>query len=370
MEYHNLKKTFLFLMSIFSLTACSKIIDIVTDTETTIADTSLPIVENATELPIISVENNLDERTLIENVINDQRELYKLGFITHSFTNMNTSIVYYPLNDTFGYSATYIIPNTQTSFTFEAGTSFNHSHYDSIVDQLAIKQHINNPYVPLLYGKYHDELAEDYHIAGQDNDTTYMLQIGSEEEGFSEEIVRLIGESLRTEAKGAFDPMYDHFSVPLEHIKLPSLNEQRVAIQDIHLSINTIHDTSDIFITYLLSEEDTITYQIQDTEPLLEKATNKGDTITLKDGTKVKQFERKSKEQIFQWYDETNYYTMTVALKDTTIIQPDEIIEIIESAHKDTRTFNDEQFFQPMSEYPKETGPDKQLVDMLENMNK
>lgn len=356
-------------MSIFSLTACSKIIDIVTDTETKIEDTGLPIAENASELPITSVENNLDERSLLEEAIKQQHELHKLGFITNSFTDMNTAFVYYPLHDTFGYSATYEIPNTQTSFTFEGGTSFNHSHYESIVDKFAFKQQINNPYISLLYGKFNDELDEDYYIVGHDNNMTYILQIGSEEEGFSEEIVRLIGESLRSEVEGAFDPLYNNFSIPLSDIKLPSLNEQRVAIQDIHLSVNTIRDTSNIFMTYLLSEEDTITYQIASTEPQIEKSNKKASTITLNNGTKVNQFETKSKEQIFQWDDGTNYYTMTVMLKDDTIIQSDEIIEIIESAQKDTRTFDDEQFFQSLSEHPKKTDIDKQLLNMLEDLN-
>src|SRR5690625_3955221 len=91
-------------MIMLLMTYCDQVEEVFTDSEETFEEIGLPIEDNANELPFITDEDYLDERTMLERGLEQQRELYKIGFLTNDFNNAGTYIVYYPLDKTFGYS--------------------------------------------------------------------------------------------------------------------------------------------------------------------------------------------------------------------------------------------------------------------------
>src|SRR5690625_5853557 len=105
-------------MSLMTLDKSDQINDVVTAPEEKIDKIGLPIDEDAIDLPVISDEHPVDERAMLEKGLEKQRDLYKLGFVSNDFKHLKTDIVYYPLDDTFGDSSAYQVPNNKTFFKF------------------------------------------------------------------------------------------------------------------------------------------------------------------------------------------------------------------------------------------------------------
>lgn len=332
----------------------------------------LPIDDEANELPIISEEHSLDERAMLDNAIEKQRHLYKPGFISDAFDSVSTYIVYYPLDKTFGYSSMYRMPYEQVSFKLEAGTSFEASLYDSMVDSFVNPMEINHDTLQMMYGEYIEKSTGDYYVTATDEDTTYILQIGSEEEGYTEDIVRQMGATLRTEEDGAYDPFYQQFDLNLDKVKFPEVNEQRAVIHDASVSVVGLDGESEINITYMFSEQDTIVYHIQNTEFSFDDSYEKVSTFTLSDGTEVNEYviDSNDKQHFFHWMDREYDYTITASLENTDIIDTEDMQQMIESAINDERVFENKTLLQPINKLPERTKAENNLIELLEDMNK
>ena len=358
-------------MSLLILAKCDQINDVVTAPEEKIDNIGLPIDEDAIDLPVISDEHPLDERAMLEKGLEKQRDLYKLGFVSNDFKHLKTDIVYYPLDDTFGYSSAYQVPNNQTFFKFEAGTSFESSLYDSMMDSFVEPNEIQHETLQMMYGEYIEEATGDYYIIAKEDDLTYIMQTGSKDEGYTEEIMEKIGATFRSENDGAFDPFYQHFSLDLSKIKFPKMNEDRVAIHDTKVSV---HETaaSEIQITYMLSEQDTIEYQINDTKTSLKDEYKEVDTSRILKDLNVTEYKSNENDNhhLFHWTDEDYEYTLAVTLQNEDIIENEEIYEIIESATQDERSFEHKEIFDAINEMPKRTKAEKSLTKLLKNINK
>lgn len=359
-------------MIMLLMTSCDQVKEVLTDSEETFEEIGLPIEDNANELPFITDEDYLDERTMLERGLEQQRELYKLGFLTNDFNNAGTYIVYYPLDKTFGYSSMYRIPNSHVSFKFEAGTSFEASLYHAMIDQFVNPKEITIDTLQLTYGKYLHESNGEYYVMTKDEETTYLVQAGSETEGYTEEIVQYLGESLQTEEDGAYDPFYQYFSLDIDKLRFPTVNDRRVAIHDASVSVVGVDEQSQVSITYMLSELDSIVYRIGDTEPSLNEEYAVKDELTITDGISVTEYEHEENKShhFFHWMDDSYHYTMEVKLDNEDIIKTAEIHDMIESAIQDGRSFENPALFQPLNEMPNQTKDEKNFINLLENMHK
>lgn len=355
------------LISMLFLTACDQVKEILNEPEETFEDIGLPIDENASELPIINDEYPLDERMMLEQGLEKQRALYKLGLFSNDINHVRTYIVYYPLEDTFGYSSMYRIPNSQHFLTFEAGTSFEASLYDSMIDQFVDPQEMYHDQLNVMYGEYRQESVGDYYAVAQDEQKTYLVQFGSNTEGYTEEIVQSIVESLYTEENGAYDPFYQNFALDLVEVKFPKMNDERVAIHDANISAFEANEKSQVSITYMLSEQDTIIYTIENLEPSFDNEYKKTDEFTMSNKIPVTAYEHQenSAHRIFHWIDDPYNYSIEVKLQHEGIIKTAEIHDMIESIIHDDRTFEQPELIQPINEEPEQTKTEKKIIKIL-----
>ena len=360
------------LISMLFFTACDQVKEMVNESEETFEDIGLPIDDNASELPIINDDHPLDERMMLEQGLEKQRALYKLGLFSNGMDNVRTYIVYYPLEDTFGYSSMYRIPNSQHFLTFEAGTSFEASLYDSMVDQFVEPQEMYHDQLKVMYGEYRQESVGDYYAVAQDEQKTYLVQFGSNTEGYTEEIVQSIVESLHTEEDGAYDPFYRNFALDLDKVKFPKMNDKRVAMHDANISVFGSDEDSQISITYMLSEQDTIIYTIENTETSFDDDYKKIDEFTISNKKTVTAYEHQENptHRMFHWIDGPYNYSIEVKLQHEDIIKTAEIHDMIESALHDDRTFEQPALIQSLNEEPKQTKNEKKIIKILKNMNK
>lgn len=356
-------------MSLFVVTSCSKIEELMTEPEEEFEEIGLSIDKDAETLPIIDEEQALDERAMLEKGLKAQREIHKLGFITDEYPNVNTQIAYYPLEETFGYSSLYRIPDQQTSFRFEAGTSFGSSLYDNMNEHLKEKNDIEHDHLEAMYGKYSNEEDEDYFVVANDEDLSYLLHIGNEKEGFTKKMVQSMGATLRTETDGVYDPFYEHFSLDIGKIQFPTINEKRAVIHDANIYNLDTGARSIINITYMLSEQDTLSYKIQDIEKKLSDSYKEKDTFTINNDIKVTEYKDEDDLSLFHWQVDDYDYSLEVNVTDEKLITTEEIQEIIESSLVDDRTFNEPDLFNAMNEKPNRSKAEKKLSKSLKKLD-
>lgn len=302
------------------------------------------------EVPIISNDKPLDERALLENALIEQGKLHKPGFITNDFKLNKTYIAYYPFNDTFGYSTTYQSLANHTTFSFDAGTSLDYMMYNSTKENITSSHTIQHKTIDLIYGK-HTKYDDDYYILGKDKieNIVYLMHIGSETEGYTDEIVEKMGQSLKTEEEGAYDAFYNDFAIDVNQLKFPLFHDERVSVYEASIAIDKIKRNTTIQLTYMLSEQDFLIYQIEENSTIIDDSYKEVESFTTTSGKLITEYvkEDDAENRVFHWKDHAYDYTLSLSLKNTDIIDKSELREVIESVFEDNRSFENKDVFQP-----------------------
>lgn len=358
-------------MLFFVLSACSQVQELILEQIDDFEEIGLPIEEDAESLPIISEEHALDERAMLEKGLAEQSTLHKLGFMTDEFPIAHTHIAYYPLEETFGYSSMYRIPGAQTFFKFEAGTSFGASLYEDMLDHIVEPKKIDHDTMETMYGKYIDETDGDYYVLAKDKGLSYVLHIGDEAEGFTEKVVADIGSTLRSESDGAYDPFYKRFALDLEKLHFPKINQKRAVVHDTNVYYWEADERSAISLTYMLSEQDTISYMIQDIKSDISSEYKMVDEFLIKDNIEVTQYEFDGNKQraLFHWQLDHYDYTIETDLENKAILQNEEIHQIIASSLEDDRGFEHTELFAGVNKKPNRTKAEKKLTTSLKKLH-
>lgn len=365
------KSLFVTIIVVLLITAsCSEIEELLPETEEEFQEVGLPIEDDAETLPITTGEHILDERAMLIKGIEEQKKLHKLGFITDEFPMINTQIAYYPLEDTVGYSSLYQIPDHQTFFKFEGGTSFESSLYEMMEEQLVDTEEIEHDSLEAIYGKYQEDKDGEYYVIAKNEDLSYIIQIGNEAEGFTNKIVKSIGNTLRTEADGVYDPFYQQFALDIDKLQFPTINDKRAVIHDANIYNWEKDKHSGIHITYMLSEQDTLTYTIENAEKNIPDAFQSEDTFTVHDDIEVTEYHDENKDAIslFHWQVDDYDYTLEVHITNKGVITKEEIEDIIASSFTDDRTFKKQDVLEAENKKPNRTKAEKKVSKSLKNM--
>lgn len=367
------KYLFTLIIIIFMLyTNYDDIKDVFTKTDTNIPSMNSSNSEALKGIPIVSYDSPLNERFLIEKALTEQRKLYKPGFITNEFQLDKAYVAYYPFNDTSGYSTTYRTLANPTTFHFEASSSLDYTMYESIKENLTASKNIQHDTLNLLYGK-HMNFDNDFYILGNDEteNIVYLMHIGSEQEGYTDEAVKKIGQSLQTEQEGAYDLLYNNFSLDIEKLKFPMLHDQRVTVHEASISMDKFKDNTGVQVSYMLSEQDFIIYQIEEKPTVIDDNYKVVGDFTTSTDVEITEYakEDNSDYRVFHWIEKPHAYTMSFSLKNPDVIDTNEMKEIIESAVKDKRSFENKDAFQPLNKEATLNKSDKKLNSLFKQMN-
>ncbi|WHY81222.1 hypothetical protein [Siminovitchia fortis] len=325
--------------------------------------------EKDNSAPLIDENNPLNERAMLEEAMNRQRDVLKLSFITDDYRNGRVGVGYYPLDDEFSYGASYTYPHIISSIFFEGGTTnltSDNGHIDT-----SNGEKLDHDSLDALYGAYEFSGEDTYYITGEDkNGTSYIVKAGHSDEGYTNEMMKLMGKSMKTEEEGAYDPFYHMFSLDIDKLKFPKVNKNR---SDIYAAVVEVDNTlgSSATITYLTGDEDQLSYRIKDKESLwvnddLYKKIGEEQTA---DGYSVIEYSDNGEDdRYFYWSDDVYYYELEVTSYNDKTINTEDIYTIIDSAMSDDRVFANKAVFDAINEKPTFTENEKELNKLIEKL--
>lgn len=328
--------------------------------------------------PLIEPANAIDERLEIENMMEEQKELLKLGFITDDnlINNIQISrrVTFYDddydfsEDDRVDHSSFYTTEGSNPTIQFSGTPFLCDEGLDEWTDDLVERQSFNYDDKEGFYGHIEYESSE---IVVKHKDKCYSAHV-STDEGYTDDdkrLLELISNTFKTEAEGAYDPFYSRFTMDLDKIKFPSMNQDRVTLAG--TSISYWEDRFDgnhskIGGAYYIDEDSMVFYEITDSDKIYddkeksELKTDQGTTVTVYvDDT----FENHLK---YRWTDGTYNYLIEVDEEETSLSDKD-ILAVIDSAMEDDRSFDNLDFFKGVQDAP-DLGEDE--LELQEYFNK
>lgn len=323
--------------------------------------------------PIIDPNLAIDERKEIENMIEEQKDLLKLGFVTDDnlIDNIQISraVTFHEddyarsEDDRVSYSSWYTARSSNPDIQYSGSNHFIcEDGLDESTSDLTDRQSFNNDGKEGFYGHIEYEASE---IVVKYKDKCYSGLV-STEEGYDEEdkrLLELISKTFKTEAEGAYDPFYKRFTMDLEKIKFPMMNQERVTLWGTSISYwEEIYEEnySRVGVSYSVDDDDYIDYEVTDNEKIygdIEKKKLKTDG-----GTSVIVYEDSTSDHRlkYRWSDGTYHYLIEVHAEDTRLSDND-VLVIIDSAMGDDRSFNSLDFFKGVNDAPNLNKDDLEL---------
>lgn len=317
--------------------------------------------------PLISKDNPIDDRGVMKETVERQKNVLKLSFITDNYPISNIQLAFYPTEDDFSYNTMYGLPTeTIGSFQYYARSEYDASDVDGFVEGLKDPKQLDHDLMEAYYGTYDDEYENNYQLYGLAEDISYELFAGLESEGYTDELVECIGKSMKTEADGAYDPFYKHFSLDLDKIKFPYISQDRAEIYAFIVSYwGEDDDDSRISINYHLGDS-SLYYGINSNpKTWYSVEVDKGKTP---EGIEVTEYSEGDDDRYFGWTDGTYSYHIQYTPPEKNEFDTEDIYDVIDSSINDERTFEDKTFIQTATDKPNLTENEEKINKLMKKI--
>ncbi len=351
-----MKKVSFILIVLFCLTACGKYKD----------------------YDFIDEKDPVDERAVIEQAMDEQRTIMKPGFITERYNIENgfdlsfQSTYYNQKTEELRHrvNVTHAISDAFLAFETEKNTS--EERYEEKLEEMNDAKPLDNHtgYVGLV----EEDGEKRYDFAIEEDDTFYFFERGrAVEEGYDEELVKLLGESLKTEEEGAYSYFYDRFKFHVDELHFPLMSKD--AVENIEVEINDLgywafDNPNTINVTYDLGDETVFEFAIRGMEMYAnDVGYSEVDQEETEDGIVVTTYDNeRSEQQIYAWEADDSYYAISIAEPEKASLSTDDIYAIIDSSRDDERSFSNKDLFTQQLEEPQLEAIDEEILNKLEEM--
>ncbi len=324
------------------------------------------------ENELIDNDNPLNEREMIEEMMTKQRELMKPGFVTSEKEIEDISIRYFAYDDTFQYSTFYSLDLGLPLIAFDGGNRYDQAAMKELKSEFIEEKKLNHKTIDGVYGLYGDSYKR-YEMWGESNGNIYNITLSEDEDPDSEKAIELISKSLKTEADGVYDPLYSLLNIDLETVKFPKLHSEYAELDGAALLYTGYGDKAvKLDVQYRLGGYDSFTYSVSNQEiEVYEELFEEGESVETPGGMIVTIYQHKErKDQIYQWTDGTNYYQIEMRIMDKSLVKANDIYDIIDSAMKDDRTFENMEVFQEINPEASLGKNEKALEKLFNKMKK
>ena len=350
-----------FLLITLLVVGCSSNDDASTEEEETSDDaTTEEVEEKSATGPLVDPYNALNEREEMIKMVEEQKELYKPGFVNEDTTVSSISIhrntdVKYGENeyDQLFYYASYETKN-ELNISYGLNSFLCSEGLEEWANDLIEKEPFNHGELEGYYGN----IEHDYtSIVFEANDLCYEVDVsrnpGTDGEYGDKEkrLLQLLIETSKTEEDGAYDPIYSRFTIDLNEIKFPSLNKDLFDIRNTAFSyaeMNGVVDYSEVIVQYEI-DESILVYEIVDEEEDKYRPDKSQEELQTPNGMNVIKFEDDYEDVYYRWKDDHYTYFIWTIEREKEFTD-EEILEIIDSVMKDTRKFESLNFFQGVNE--------------------
>lgn len=321
----------------------------------------------------IDEKDPVDERAVIERAMDEQRTMMKPGFLTeHDFNLSFLSIEYNQQTEELRHRVNVDYVGSDAFLAFEAEKNTSEDRYEEKLEEMNDAKPLDNHtgYVGLV----EEDGEKRYDFAIHEDDTFYYFERGWEvDEGYDEKLVKLLGESLKTEEDGAYSYFYDHFGFELDDLHFPLMSKD--AVENIEVEINDLGFWASneanivISVTYDLGDDTAFTYEINGIEMLSgnetfvekeEGETDHGITVTTYE-------DEVFEDTILAWEEDDYSYSITTHIDDTSL-STDDIYAIVDSSRDDDRSFARDDIFDPINEEPNLSDRDQDVLTHLEKI--
>lgn len=338
-------------------------------TETSNEDDKTEGTEPSGTGPLIDPDHALDERQSIIMTVEDQKERLKLGFITEDMT-LDSIYMHRFMDKEFAEADQSTYASTYRSESPDRGIHYSNEIWacedglDEWTSDLEYREEFKDDQVEGYYGHYEYETSN---LAVKHQDECYIATIYGEDDEYDEAdegFLELMSKTFKTEEEGAYDPVYSRFTIDLDNIKFPSLNENRATLRGTWLSYNESKlepNYSVVGADYFI-EDDHLTYEITDEEELYATVKTEEDLQTENGITVTKVEENVGFEYKYIWNDGTYNYVIKVD-KEAFELPESELLEIVDSAMADERSFDNLDFFSGVTKTPELGKEAQELID-------
>lgn len=336
--------------------------------ETTVAQS--PIEKIAIDHELVDEDNYLDEREMLVEAILRQKDLLKLGFVNDEVPFTRISSTYYPLTDSSSYDALYELPNFESPINYQVYSDMEEEFFQDLLDGFTDGQKIDHPTLEGFHGK--NELGYEvvYEVLGTDDQFYYMLSTGTEEDGYNEEIIELLSLTMKTEADGAYDPLYDHFKMDLDLVKFPQISKEHANISNATVTIGHNDDSYVILkLIYEIGEDSVLELNVLENKEndLNLYADQEGNKETTEGGTVVLINEDDDEDYInksYYWTDGVHKYSLYLD-EEKEHLSDEDILTLIDSSSNDERTFENIELFNDSNTELVYSDNEQKLFDLL-----
>ena len=362
---------FILVLSALMFVACSNESDEKSDvSDESNSSTDSEDEEITLENVVSNEENAIDGSDEIKETYEVIKNLEKPGFVVAGDELQHSTFNYAVEEEELTFKEAYYINDVIKTVSYEAAKNYDEhdedDRYQYVKSNLSDTRDIDNEATDVIAGT-HDELDSYYTLATQDN-FYYMVHFDRDET--TDEMIDLAGKTLKTEEAGAYDVYYDHIGLDLDHIKLPTLNPDKINMVNIG-SWYSDYDGFEWALTYKTPDEYSFGYMIMDNDQIIEKEEYKEiETGTLDDGTEVTLYEEEkaSSIDVYFWTDDIHYYQLSID-PERSPASEETIYEIIESSLANEVSVNEDGLFEHTNEQP-DLGKDEQKIrDLLRELD-
>ena len=371
----NMRKFFIIICLIMVLTGCSQLMDDVlykfTDGERVSKQVPDEDIENYDDSEmernnnLIDDENFLDEREAIENFMEKQRELLKPGFIKNEKDMIDMQLDYMPIDGMLNYSAYYEGSQNVPIIFYKGMTNISEKFLEDRYSEFQDKKKLDHDKIDGMYGLMGDSY-QTYDMWGQYKGNLYNIGIAKENDETNEKLVEMISQTLKTEAEGAYDPLYSIFSIDMDKVKFPKLNNDYSELSTLSINYFGYDDKLSLDVNYQIGGYDSIKYSIFEKEITLPDYYKPIDDVETENGVKVTIYKEDDRDnEIFKWTDGTYFYELNFRKQDKSLVNSADILAIIDSAMEDDREFENKEVFKATNVHPKLGKPEKKVEKYL-----
>lgn len=368
----DMRKFFMIIFSAVFLTGCSELMDDILYQLTDDERVTKEVVEEESDVNgdsqttrnnnLIDDQNFLQEREEIENLMEKQRELLKPGFIKNEKNVIDMHLGYFPFDGTLQYSAYYDVDTNVPIIFYKSITDVSEILLEDRYSEFQDKKKLDHNKIDGFYGLYGDSY-QTYDMWGEYEGSGYNIGIREEDDVDNEKLIELITQTLKSEAAGAYDPLYSLFSIDVDKVKFPKLNSDYAEVDEVVIDYLGYEDKSfRLKLAYRIGGYDMITYSILEKEEAMsDYYEQKGEEVTA-DGIIVTEYKHVDRDnEIYKWTDGTYFYELEFWKKDKSLINSADIYAIIDSAMQDERTFENKDIFKATNVHPKLGKPEEEL---------
>lgn len=371
----NMRKFFIIICLIMVLTGCSQLMDDVlykfTDGERVSKQVPDEDIENYDDSEmernnnLIDEENFLNEREEIENLMEKQRELLKPGFIKNEKDMIDMQLDYMPIDGMLNYSAYYEGSQNVPIIFYKGMTNISENFLEDRYSEFQDKKKLDHDKIDGMYGLMGDSY-QTYNMWGQYKGNVYNIGVAKENDETNEKLVEMISQTLKTEAEGAYDPLYSIFSIDMDKVKFPKLNNDYSELSTLSINYFGYDDKMSLDVNYRIGGYDSIKYSIFKTDITLLDSYKAIDDVETENGVKVTIYKEDDRDnEIYKWTDGTYFYELNFRKQDKSLVNSADILAIIDSAMEDEREFENKEVFKATNVHPKLGKPEKKVEKYL-----